>query len=169
MDPDPRPRRLPLTSMPGERTAGLMAGRPPPKPWDTTRLPTSLARKPIKAPSTRNYGPWIGPRSRAGGGRRRASISNPSPGEDGKHPAGVRRRAGPSARLQNLEKALRMISARKTAAATWAANRVPLVTMRTWLVLPSQSPRHRPECALALWRYHALGSFGTTVWSTSSR
>lgn len=169
VDHDFRPCRISLTSIAGERTAGLMAVRPPPKPWDTTLLPTSWARKPIKVPSTRSYVPLIEPRSRAGDGRRRGSTSNPSPAEDGKHLAGVHRRAGPLARPQNLERALRMISARKTAAAIWAASRVPLMTMGTWLVLPSQSPRHRPECVLALLGYDARDSFGAMVWYTSSR
>ena len=166
VDHDSRPCGRSLTSIPEERTVGLMAVRPPPKPWDTTLLPTSWARKPIKVSSTRNYVPLIEPRSRAGGGRRPGSISNPSPAEDGKHLAGVHHKAGPSARLQNLERALRTISARKTAAATWAANKVPLMRMRTWLVLPSQSLRHRPECVWALWGDHAGDSFGTMVWYT---
>lgn len=134
--------------------AGLMAVPPPPKPWDTTLLPTSLDQKPIKVPSTRSCVPLIVPRSRAGGGRRLASTSNPSPAEDGKHLAGVHLRADHLARLQNRERALRMISARKTAAATWAANRVPLATTPTWLVLRSQSPRHWPEAVLGPFCYH---------------
>ena len=169
VDPDSRPGRLSLTSIPGEKTAGLMAVRPPPKPWVTTLLPTSLARKPIRVPSTKSCVPLIVPRSRAGDGRRPASISNPSLGEDGKHLAGGHRREGLLARPQNLERALRMISARKTAAATWAASRVPLVIMHTWLVLPSQSPRHRPERVLELLGYHARHSNDTMGCYTSSR